>query len=69
MTLGQVDPTSRVMEYSGDTPLRLKALSSLPHGGQILMDSATFSAAGHLLLDIKHRVAATPDYEAMRTNK
>ena len=67
--LAQVNPHTKTIEYAGEAPLRLKALTALPHGGQILIDSATFSAASHLLLDIKRRLPATPDYAAMRTNK
>eukprot|EP00891_Asterochloris_glomerata_P003362 jgi/Astpho2/3362/Aster-04706 len=54
------------MEYEGNFVGVLQALSDVPAGGQIIMDSQTFSSINSTLTELLQRVPKHPDYAALR---
>ena len=42
-----------------------KALGNTPHGGQIIIDSATFTAVNSIVADISKLLGDLPDYESL----
>lgn len=42
-----------------------KALSTVPQGGQIIIDSATFTAVNSIVADMAKLLGDRPDYESL----
>lgn len=61
----QVNAASKRREYHGKLKTLVEALSAVPHGGQIIIDSATFTGINTHLTDILKVVPASPDYAKM----
>ena len=63
--LDQVNSVSKRREYHGELKQWVDALSDAPHGGQIIVDRATFAGINLHLTDILKVVPPHPDYETM----
>ena len=61
----QVNPASKRREYNGKLKRLVEALSGVPHGGQIMIESATFAGINAHLTDILKVVPPNPDFEKM----
>jgi hypothetical protein len=43
----------------------LKAINEVPHGGQILIDAATFATVNSSITEVSKLLAPRPDYESL----
>ena len=57
---------SKRMEYDGPVLNTVMAMAEIAHGGQIIMDEASFGLIKSGLVQLHSRVAASPDYEALQ---
>ena len=58
-------PHTRRLVYQGPLVQLIDALVGVSHGGQIIMESATFTAISPNLNEIASRVPSKPDYAAL----
>ena len=58
-------PLTRRLVYQGPLVQLIDAMVGVLHGGQIIMDSATFTAISPVLNEIGLRVPPKPDYAAL----
>ena len=62
-------PHTRRLVYQGPLVQLIEAMVGVSHGGQIIMDSATFTAISPNLNEIGLRVPTKPDYAALAQQK
>ncbi|KAK9791857.1 hypothetical protein WJX73_005571 [Symbiochloris irregularis] len=65
----KMNTASKRREYAGKLKHWVEALSHVLHGGQIIIDSATFAGISQHLTDILKAVPAHPDYKAMEQHQ
>lgn len=62
-------PLTRRLVYQGPLVQLVEAMVGMIHGGQIIMDSATFTAISLALSEIGGRVPSKPDYVALNAQQ
>ena len=62
----QVNTSAKRVAYSGAAHNMVMALAELAHGGQILMDEASFDGIKGQLLQLRSEVASGPDLDALQ---
>ena len=63
----QMNHNTKRMEYDGAVLNTVLAMADLAHGGQILLDEASFEPVKSSLVQLHSRVAASPDLDALQT--
>lgn len=61
----QVNEISKRKEYGGKVRERVQALSESCHGGQIIIDAATFEGITNCMTDLMTKVPIEPDFAAI----
>ena len=61
----QMNEISKRKEYSGRVRERVQALSECCHGGQIILDAATFEGISACMTDLVAKVPSVPDFSAI----
>ena len=61
----QLNHNTKRMEYDGAVLNMVMAMAELAHGGQILMDEASFDPVKSGLVQLRSHVAAGPDLDAL----
>lgn len=62
----QVNATSKRVEFLGTVMNTVKALSDMPHGGQIIMDEKSFEGVKLSLADLYDMVPHGPSLELLQ---
>ena len=65
VTQTSVHPLTRRTVYHGPLVQLVETIVGLAHGGQVICDSATFTAMSPVLHETAQRVPAEPNYNAM----
>ena len=65
VTQTSVHPLTRRTVYHGPLVQLVETIVRLAHGGQVICDSATFTAMSPVLHETAQRVPAEPNYTAM----
>ncbi len=65
VTQTSVHPLTRRTVYHGPLVQLVETIVGVAHGGQVICDSATFTAMSPVLHETAHRVPAEPNYIAM----
>ena len=68
VTQTSIQPLTRRTVYHGPLVQTVTSVVNVAHGGQVIMDSATFSAMSPVLSELALRLPAEPDYRAMTAN-
>ena len=58
----QVNEISKRKEYAGKVRERVQALSEACHGGQIIIDAATFEGVTNCMTDLVSKIPIEPDF-------
>ena len=61
----QVNEISKRKEYGGEVRKRVQALSEACHGGQIIIDAATFEGVTNCMTDLVSKIPIEPDFSAI----
>ena len=61
----QMNQNTKRMEYEGAVLQQVTSMADLPHGGQIIIDEATFDGIKSSLAVLRERVAKTPNMSAV----
>ena len=64
----QLNQNTKRMEYEGAVLHQVTCMADLPHGGQILVDEATFDGIKSSLATLRERVAKGPNLASIAAN-